>query len=561
MNQINLFNQETNDEKVIENQSRWSKLVKDKYGWRCANEEKYPDRDHTLFELNSHHIWPKKLGGKNTLKNGIVYCRACHAAEHPEYQQKFISNIRLAFINVKDFLKKFIGIPGELKYYRLLKFLTGNLNFRPMQKDILKAIVEEKKHVFVVMPTGHGKSLLYQIPALLKDDNPTLILSPLKALQVDQVKNLLKRWLPATYINSSLDKDELDERIKNIFNKTFKFIFTHPKQLLFFDKEKNNALIKYQKPLASMNFNYLVIDEAHVIKNYGPFFVKEYYHINKIRQLYKNAQMILLTATASKKTREFIIKKLGFEKDEIKEFVSGFMRKEIKLEVYFIDKYIYQDRYFKSKNDALIKLLENKPEGKTIIFCTSTNQVDFVYKFLINKGFRVCRFHSKLGESEKKLSERLFKENRLDEKIDIMIATSAFGMGIDIPNIHQIIHYSLPFSLTDYYQQIGRAGRDGQLSYAQLIYDKDESTNLIDFINSENIKNEKDKETIDILTNIFKEEKEALLNYVYAPNKWEYILKYFGEDKKEINIYQILNFIYIIIVIILFFLFYKFNVF
>ena len=178
--------------------SRWRRIIKDRDGWHCANINKFPQLQHELFEINVHHIWPKKLGGTNLSSNGIVYCRACHAAEHPEYQQKFMSIFKLQTIAIFDLIKRIWGSKPNLKYYRLLKFLTGSLEFRGNQLKIIQSIVEGNKHVFAVMPTGSGKSILYQIPGLLDTKYPSLVISPLKALQFDQVRSLEKHWVPAT---------------------------------------------------------------------------------------------------------------------------------------------------------------------------------------------------------------------------------------------------------------------------------------------------------------------------------------------------------------------------
>lgn len=533
MSQINLFTN-LEEEKTYSNQSTWSKLVRTRDGWECANKDKYPDRDHTLFKvLNAHHILPKKNQGENILSNGITYCRGCHAAEHPEYQQKFTDAFKIEMIRIRDFVVGLFGISKELQYYRLLQFLTGKISFRPLQKQIIKAIVEDKKHVFAVMPTGSGKSLLYQIPGILNQKNPSLVISPLKALQQDQVGHLLSQWIPATYINSSLEKDEIDKRIDGIKNKLFPFVFIHPKQLLSYDKNKQELNVRYDKPLVSMPFDYMVVDEVHVIKNQGLSFVKEYYHLDEIYNLYNQPQMILLTATASKKTREFIINKLGLNGENVAEFVSGFERPEISLEVYSTNTYDDIQKQFISKDETLIYLLRKKPAGKTIVFCTTIKQVESVYALLEENGFKPCKYHSQLDEKEKELTFKRFTGKIPDEEIDIIVSTSAFGMGIDIPNIHQVIHYSMPFSLTDYYQQFGRAGRDGQPSVAQLLYDEREMTGMTDFINEKTLENEKDEEIRELLIHSFEEEKEALMEYVVAPDKWQYILDYFGEPLKQ----------------------------
>jgi ATP-dependent DNA helicase RecQ len=510
-------------------QQSWSKLIKTRDGWRCANADKYPELDHTLFELNAHHLKPKKFGGSNQSLNGITYCRGCHAAEHPEFQQKFMDVYTLQWIHLKDKVKAWLAIPSELKYYRLLQFITGQLTFRPLQKEIIKAIVEDKKHVLAVLPTGTGKSILYQIPGLLNQHHPSLVFSPLKALQTDQVTNLANAWIPATYINSSLAKDEVKARIDGIKQGIFPFVFIHPKQLLRYDQENRDIWVKSEKPLVSAQFDYLVVDEVHVIKSQGLSFVKEYYHLDKIYQMYQQPQMILLTATASKQTRDFIIDQLGLNRSDVAEFVSGFYRPEIELEVHETNCADADTGEFMSHDDSLVALLEEHDDVKTIVFATTIKQVEAVYELLDTKGYAVSQFHGRMSDEQKELHFKRFTDKIPSEKTNIMVATSAFGMGINIPNIRQVIHYSMPFSISDYYQQFGRAARDGQPAVAKLLYNSREAFSLTDFINQKTLEKETDAEVRGLLQKQFNEEKEALKGFVMARNKWQYILDYFGE--------------------------------
>jgi len=531
-------------------QYAWSKLIKTRDGWKCVNAEKYPDREHQLYELNAHHIKPKKFGGKNIMSNGVTYCRACHAAEHPEYQEKFLDTFKLSTIQIKDTFKKMLGLESDLKYYRALHFLTGQYTFRPFQKEAIKSIVEKKKHVFVVMPTGFGKSLIYQMPALLSNNKPSLVISPLKALQTDQVTSLLRKWVPATYINSSLSISEIKTRIFGIINNYFLFVFIHPKQLLDFNKETQAVELKLNKVIAKLQFSTLVIDEAHVIESQGLSFIKEYYYLQKIHQLYNYPQVIMLTATASKKTRDFIIEKMGLERNKIDEFVGGFFRPEIRLEVIKVNTHDKISGAYIKKDEALKIKLRNKPEGNSIVFASTISQVDTLYENLKAEGFKVTKYHSKMTTSEKEMSNRSFFSDNDEIKADIMIATSAYGMGINIPNVHQVIHYSLPFTLTDYYQQFGRAGRDGRESEACLLFDVKESTGLIDFINKKTYENETDEEIKKLLIKTFKEERKALLEYIDSEDKWKYILDYFGEPAKSKSISRVFIILLICIIVL-----------
>lgn len=534
-NQQNLFSEYPQPVTPSMSHATWARLVKTRDGYICANTEKYPDRDHSLFTMNAHHITPKKFGGENKIDNGITYCRACHAAEHPEFQMRFTEVFVRWYIRIKDFTLSLFGLNQELPYYEWLKFLTGKLAFRPLQLEAIKAIVEAKKHVFVVMPTGSGKSIIYQIPGLMEPQHPSLVISPLKALQADQVYQLLSNWIPATYINSSLYGDELVERIKCIRENLFRFVFIHPKQLLSFENKTQELNVRYNKPLASAKINHLVVDEVHVMASQGLSFVKEYYHLAEIHKLYGQPQVIMMTATASKKTRDFIIERMGLGQENVTEFVTGFERPEITLEVYKVNRFDSEQAVFIAKDDALIHLLENKPPGKTIIFVTTKKEVEAVASLLTEHDYEFCKYHGGLTDDEKEISSKTFMGLIKNRASDIMVATSAFGMGINIPNIHQVIHYSLPFSLTEYYQQFGRAGRDGQASVAQLLYDEQNAMGMINFINGKTLEKETDLEMRQLLLNSYLEESNAFKAYIDAPDKWQYILDYFGQPKEVIG--------------------------
>lgn len=540
------------------NEKKWSRIIKTKYGYRCANEKKLPHLDHQLFELNSHHLLPKKLGGKNTIKNGIVYCRACHAAQHPELYSYFKKTIQL----LRDLISRFIK-PAQkfFRYHRALEFLTGSSKFYGNQLKAIKAIVEEGKNIFYVAPTGSGKSMVFQIPAIIDFEKPSLVFEPLRALQIDQVKNLLYRWIPATYLNSDLDDRDYKERINELIKKNIFLCYIHPKQLINFREDTQEAELKLSKTLFNLDFKYIVIDEVHVVERYGLTFVKEYLFLKNILKYFNYPQVILLTATASKKTRSIIKKILDIDEENTVEFVSGYYRKELYLEKYTV--YSEEER-----DELLIRLLYDKPEGKTLIFATTINQVDYIFNFLKSKSFNVCKYHSRLDIKEREFFDKKFKGVLGDEQSsNIMVSTSAYGMGIDIKNIHQVIHYSLPFSITDYYQQIGRAGRDGKKSVAQLIDYVSERTSIIDFINDKTLENEKNENIKNILSNLFYEEKIALLDYLNLETneqRWNFIINYFGEklNFKENIILKIKNFfvefikilIYLIIFLIIIFL-------
>ena len=288
--------------------------------------------------------------------------------------------------------------------------------------------------------------------------------------------------------------------------------------------------------LCQIPFNRLVIDEAHVVKHMGLSFVKEYYGLYHLFRHFKFSQLVMLSASASQKTRELLTRNLQLNPASTRTFVGGFYRPEISLQVVrtnynqtLRDSSGVLQTMFVNHDETLLNLLR-ECRGKVIIFVTTIAQAENVYAIMRNNNLEAVLHHGKLSDLEKETSHRQFASNHSTNTTSIMVATSGYGMGIDVSSVRTVIHYSLPLSLNDYYQQIGRAGRDGKPATACLLYNVEEADSLVSYIYKKAIEQEHDAEFKALLVTLAKEELRALRKYVQAENKWQYLLRYFGDE-------------------------------
>lgn len=497
----------------------WKQIVRERDGNRCTNSEDDSIRNHNT-ELNVHHVLPKKYGGQDEPSNGVLLCRNCHAAMHPEIEQLYFAKSLMNFIEfIQSWFHNLFGKSNHIKYLKALELLTGAKQFRPQQEYIVGDIIENKNSVIVVMPTGSGKSVLYQIPGLLSSGQ-SLVLSPLISLMTDQVKHLKSKWIPCTYINSTLSKVEKKKRLENITAGNYKFVFAHPKQFLR-ENEDGEMILKTSNPLLLANYRYLIVDEVHLMNSWGRAFIKEYANLKMIAEGLDSPQLILLTATASRSIQDKIVDLLG--KEEINRYVSGFYRPELTLEVIELGSET-------AKIYKIMEIIDQNKSGKVLIFVPTIKIGDSLLKFLQDKGYQLDFYHGQLNKDKRHKIQMLFSGDFKPE-LNFLIATNAFGMGVDIPNIREIIFYSMPSNIVDYYQQAGRAGRDGLPSTATLLYASgDESLNaFLNNITTREIKNEEEKI---IVEKELGEELRDMLGFIDAKDKWQYILDYFGEKQK-----------------------------
>ena len=389
---------------------------------------------------------------------------------------------------------------------RILKEYYGYDNFREGQEKIIDAILE-RKNVLGIMTTGAGKSICYQIPALIFE-GLSIIISPLISLMKDQVDSLRLIGIEASYLNSTLTSDEYNKILFRIKRGKIKLLYISPERL------ENKFFLNFIK---TVKISMVVVDEAHCVSQWGENFRKSYLRIADFVKYIdgkSQIQTLAFTATATPKIKVDIIEKLNI--------VNPFV---------YVDYFNRDNIYFKViDNSGLDKDLDSKPsiidylrkhKGKSgIIYCSTRKNVDDIYNYLISLNRSVTKYHGGMSKEERDRNQKLF----LDDDVEIMVATNAFGMGINKSNIRYVIHANIPADLESYYQEAGRAGRDGGPAEAILIYNKKDIAIQRFLMEKEN----HDKED----ENYKKKEKKfnKMLEYAELKSCYrEYILKYFGE--------------------------------
>lgn len=317
--------------------------------------------------------------------------------------------------------------------------------FREGQREVIAAILEGKDAV-VVMPTGSGKSLCYQLPAMMLD-GATVVVSPLIALMKDQVDALKARGLPATFINSSIDEHEQRARIDALRRGRFKLVYVAPERF---------RSSRFLDALQSISISLFAVDEAHCISTWGHDFRPDYLRLKSVSQSLHARQTLALTATATPYVRSDIVQQLGLSKPET--FVSGFDRPNLTIDVVHTEK--------EREKVARIKRLAKAHDGSGIIYASTRKAVEQVALELREQGLLVTAYHAGMSDGMRVKAQEEFMTGRTQ----MIVATNAFGMGIDKADIRFVAHYQMPGSIEAYYQEIGRAGRDGLPSTCVLLF-------------------------------------------------------------------------------------------
>ncbi|OOL13773.1 ATP-dependent DNA helicase RecQ [Bacillus cereus] len=385
------------------------------------------------------------------------------------------------------------------KAQELLASYFGYSSFRRGQDETIKNVLDGKD-TFCIMPTGGGKSICYQIPALVFEGT-TLVISPLISLMKDQVDTLVQNGISATYINSSISIAEANQRIQLAKQGHYKLLYVAPERL---------DSMEFVDQLIDMKIPMIAIDEAHCISQWGHDFRPSYLHIHRILDYLPEKPLVLaLTATATPQVRDDICNTLGINQENT--IMTTFERENLSFSVIK-----GQDR-----NAYLADYIRQNQKESGIIYAATRKVVDQLYEDLMKAGVSVSKYHAGMSDNDRNEQQELF----LRDEVSVMVATSAFGMGIDKSNIRYVIHYQLPKNMESYYQEAGRAGRDGLDSACILLYSSQDvqvQRFLIDQSTGESR---------------FSNELEKLQNmtdYCHTEQCLQsFILQYFGEEPKE----------------------------
>ena len=327
----------------------------------------------------------------------------------------------------------------------ILKSRFGYDSFRMSQEAAIETVLAGRDAV-VLMPTGGGKSLCYQIPALMLD-GLTVVISPLIALMKDQVDALQNNGVAAAFLNSTQTTEQQAEVFRQVRSGTLKLLYVAPERLL----QSGDQFIDFLK---SVRVSLFAIDEAHCISSWGHDFRPEYMQLSKLKRYFPNVPLIALTATADKLVRQDIIERLNVKNARL--FLSSFNRPNI----------FYAVEPKRNSYAQLLDYLEKRPDESGIIYCLSRNSVDNLAADLRGEGFNALAYHAGLDKHTRDKHQELF----LKDEVKIIVATIAFGMGIDKSNVRFVVHLDLPKNIESYYQETGRAGRDGLNSEALLFF-------------------------------------------------------------------------------------------
>ena len=376
-----------------------------------------------------------------------------------------------------------------------LRTTFGYSAFRPLQREIIQASLDGRD-VFALLPTGGGKSMCFQIPALVRP-GLTVVVSPLIALMKDQVDSLQASGVAATFLNSSLETSEARSRLAGLHRGEWRLLYVAPERLM---------LDGWTENLKSWNVSMLAIDEAHCVSEWGHDFRPEYRQLQKLRDALPDVPVTALTATATERVRADVIKHLRLRDPAV--FVASFNRPNLTYRVLPKDQPLKQ----------IIDFVRKRENESGIIYCASRAATERVAEALAGRGFLARAYHAGLDAEERGRNQELF----LRDEVRIMCATIAFGMGINKPNVRYVIHYDLPKNIEGYYQETGRAGRDGLPGDCLLLFNPGDIAKQTHFI--EEMTNTQEQQ-------VARAQLRKIVHYAESAGcRRVELLEYFGED-------------------------------
>lgn len=388
-----------------------------------------------------------------------------------------------------------------------LKHYFGYDSFRGGQEEVVNAILEGRD-VLAIMPTGAGKSICYQIPALMLD-GITIVVSPLISLMQDQVKALNKAGVHAAYINSSLTESQISKALFLASQGTYKIIYVAPERLGGYEF---NAFAR------SAHISMVTIDEAHCISQWGQDFRPAYLKIlDFVNGLPERPVVSAFTATATKEVKDDILCILNLNAPKV--VITGFDRQNL----------YYRVEQVRKKDAFIVDYIKEHPDQSGIIYCATRKNTDTVCELLKSEGIRASEYHSGLGTEQRKNNQDDF----IYDRVDVIVATNAFGMGIDKPDVRFVIHYNMPQSMENYYQEAGRAGRDGEPAECILLFSPQDVVINRMLLDSKDF-SDTDIEDIELIKQRDMYRLRVMENYCRTTECLRnYILRYFGENTGE----------------------------
>ena len=340
----------------------------------------------------------------------------------------------------------------EQKLLDTLKKYWQYDSFRPMQREAIESVLSGRD-TLVLMPTGGGKSIIYQLPALASE-GLCIVVTPLIALMKDQVDALRRRGIPAVAVHSGLSSRQIDIALDNCVYGDVKFLYVAPERL---------SSEMFRLRVDRMNVSLLAVDEAHCISQWGYDFRPSYLRIKELRRFLPDTPILALTASATPQVAKDIMEQLEFAEPNVLQ--SSFLRPNLS----------YSVRQTDDKEGQLMRIINNVP-GCGIVYVRMRNTAERVANYLIEQGESASFYHGGLPTTERSMRQ----DEWVSGKTRIMVATNAFGMGIDKRDVRFVVHYTMSDSLESYYQEAGRAGRDGERSYAVILMSSDDNNRILD---------------------------------------------------------------------------------